>query len=132
LAVLAGDVQLTAVSVNTSMPHIKSGKVKALAIASLKRSPALPEVRTLAEQGVTGAEADSWLAIFGPPGVPEPIVAKLQHEIATALNDPLIKERLAGIGLTVVASTPAQLQAMLPGEVSKWGDAVRRSGAKVD
>jgi tripartite-type tricarboxylate transporter receptor subunit TctC len=132
LAVLAGDVQLTAVSVNTSMPHIKSGKVRALAIASLKRSPALPEVRTLAEQGVKGAEADSWLAIFGPPGIPEPVVAKLNQEIAAALNEPPIREKLAGIGLEVVASTPAQLNAMLPGELKRWGDAVKRSGARVD
>ena len=132
LAVLAGDVQLTAVSVNTSMPHIRSGKVRALAIASLKRSPALPEVRTLAEQGVKGAEADSWLAIFGPPGIPEPVVAKLNQEIAAALNDPPIREKLAGIGLEVVASTPAQLNAMLPGELKRWGDAVKRSGARVD
>jgi tripartite-type tricarboxylate transporter receptor subunit TctC len=132
LAVLAGDVQLTAVSVNTSMPHIKSGKVRALAIASLKRSPALPEVRTLAEQGVKGAEADSWLAIFGPPGIPEPVVAKLNQEIAAALNDPPIREKLAGIGLEVVASSPAQLNAMLPGELKRWGDAVKRSGARVD
>ena len=131
-AVLAGDVQLTAVSVNTSMPHIKSGRVKALAIASLKRSPALPEVRTLAEQGVKGAEADSWLAIFGPPGIPEPVVAKLNQEIATVLNDPPIRERLAGIGLEVVASSPAQLNAMLPGELKRWGEAVKRSGARVD
>ncbi|MDW8469372.1 MAG: tripartite tricarboxylate transporter substrate-binding protein [Burkholderiales bacterium] len=131
-ALLAGDVQLTAVSVNTGLPHIKSGKVRALAIASLKRSPAVPEVPTLAEQGIKGAEADSWLAIFGPAGIPEPIVAKLHQEIAAALNDPPIRERLSGIGLEVVASTPAQLAAMLPGEVAKWGEAVRRSGARVD
>jgi tripartite-type tricarboxylate transporter receptor subunit TctC len=131
-AALAGDVQLTSVSVNTGLPHIKSGRLRALAIASAKRSPAIPEVPTLAESGVTGAEADSWLAIFGPPGMPEAIVAKLQQEIAAALNDPPIKERLAGIGLTVVASTQAQLQGMLPGELNKWGEAVRRSGAKVD
>lgn len=131
-AVLAGDVQMTAVSINTALPHIKSGKVKALAVASLKRSPAFPEVPTLAEQGVQGAEADSWLAIFGPPGMPEAIVNKLQQEISAALNDPPIRERLAGIGLMVVGSTPAQLQAMLPGEVKRWGDAVTRSGARVD
>jgi tripartite-type tricarboxylate transporter receptor subunit TctC len=131
-ALLAGDVQLTAVSVNTGLPHVKSGKVRALAIASLKRSPALPEVPTLAEQGVKGAEADSWLALFGPAGIPEPVVAKLHQEIAAALNDPPIRERLAGIGLEVVASTPAQLAAMLPGEVQRWGEAVRRSGARVD
>jgi tripartite-type tricarboxylate transporter receptor subunit TctC len=131
-AALAGDVQLTSVSVNTSLPHIRSGRLRALAIASHKRSPAIPEVPTLAEAGVAGAEADSWLAIFGPAGIADPIVAKLQQEIAAALNDPPIRERLAGIGLEVIASTPAQLQAMLPGEVRKWGEAVRRSGARVD
>jgi tripartite-type tricarboxylate transporter receptor subunit TctC len=131
-AVLAGDVHMTAVSVNTSLPHIKSGRVRALAIASLKRSAAMPEVPTLDEQGVKGAEADSWLALFGPPGIPDAITNKLQQEISNALNDPLIKERLAGVGLSVVASSPAQLQAMLPGEVKKWGEAVRRSGARVD
>jgi len=131
-AVLAGDVQMTAVSVNTSLPHIRSGKVRALAIASAKRSPAIPEVPTLAESGVTGAEADSWLAIFGPAGVPAPIVTRLQQEIAAALNEPLVKDRLAGVGLSVVASPPAELQAMLPAEVRRWGEAVRRSGARVD
>ena len=131
-AVLAGDVQMTAVSVNTSLPHIKSGKVRALAVASLKRSAAIPDVPTLAESGVTGAEADSWLAIFGPAGIPAPIVTKLNQEIAAALNDPQVKERLAGIGLSVVASPPAALEAMIPAEVKRWGEAVRRSGARVD
>jgi tripartite-type tricarboxylate transporter receptor subunit TctC len=131
-AALAGDVQLTSVSVNTALPHVKSGRVRALAIASSKRSPAMPDVPTLAESGVTGAEADSWLALFGPAGIPEAVVAKLNREIAAALNDAPIKERLAGIGLTVVASSPSELHGMLPGEVKKWGEAVRRSGARVD
>jgi tripartite-type tricarboxylate transporter receptor subunit TctC len=131
-AALAGDVQLTSVSVNTSLPHIKSGKLRALAIASSKRSPVLPDVPTLAEAGVPGVEADSWLAILGPAGMPEAIVAKLNREIGAALNHPPVKERLASVGLTAVASSPAALHAMLPGEVRKWGEAVRRSGARVD
>ena len=131
-AALAGDVQLTCVSVNTSLPHIKSGRLRALAISSTKRSPAIPDVPTLDEAGVGGAKSDSWLAIFGPAGIPEPIVARLNREIAAALNDPPTKERLAGIGLTVVASSSAELHAMLPDEVKKWGDAVRRSGARAD
>jgi tripartite-type tricarboxylate transporter receptor subunit TctC len=131
-ALLAGDVQLCSVSVNTALPHVRSGKVRGLAIASSKRSPAMPDLPTLAESGVMGAEADSWLAIFGPAGIPEPVVAKLQREIAAALNDPVVKERLAGVGLEVVASSPAQLAAMLPAELKKWGDAVKRSGARVD
>jgi tripartite-type tricarboxylate transporter receptor subunit TctC len=131
-AALAGDVQMTSVSVNTALPHIRSGKLRILAISSGKRSPAIPEVPTLAEAGIAGAEADSWLAIFGPAGIPDAVTAKLQQEIAAALNDPPIRERLAGVGLEVIASPPAQLQAMLPGEVRKWGEAVRRSGARVD
>jgi tripartite-type tricarboxylate transporter receptor subunit TctC len=131
-AALAGDVQLTSVSVNTALPHIKSGKLRALAIASAKRSPVLPGVPTVAEAGVRGVEADSWLAIFGPAGIPEAIVARLNREIGAALNDTPVKQRLADIGLTAVGSPPAQLQAMLPEEVRKWGDAVRRSGARVD
>lgn len=132
LAALSGDVQMTSVSVNTALPHIKSGKLRVLAISSSRRSPAIPDVPTLAESGIPGAEADSWLAIFGPAGIAEPIITKLQQEIAAVLNDPPIRERLAGIGLEVVASSPAQLQAMLPAEVRKWGEAVRRSGARLD
>ena len=131
-AVLAGDVQLTAVSVNTSLPRIRSGKMRALAIASSKRSPTIPDVPTLAESGVKGAEADSWLAIFAPAGVPDAIVTKLNQEIAAVLNVPETKERLAGAGLEVVASPAAQLAAMIPAEVRKWGEAVKRSGARVD
>jgi tripartite-type tricarboxylate transporter receptor subunit TctC len=131
-AALAGDVQLTCVSVNTSLPHIKSGRLRALAIASSTRSPAIPDLPTLDEAGIPGAKSDSWLGIFGPAGIPDPIVAKLNREIAAALNDPTTKERLAGIGLTVVASSPSELHAMLPDEVRKWGDAVRRSGARSD
>jgi tripartite-type tricarboxylate transporter receptor subunit TctC len=132
LAALSGDVQMTSVSVNTALPHIKSGKLRILAISSSKRSPAIPDVPTLAESGIPGAEADSWLAIFGPAGIPDAVVAKLQQEISAALNDPPIRERLAGVGLEVVASTPAQLQGMLPGELRKWGEAVKRSGARLD
>lgn len=131
-ALIAGDVDMTAVSVNTSLPHIKSGKARAIAIASPKRSPVLPELPTLAEQGIQGGEASGWLAIVGPAGIPADVVARLNQEIRAALNSPEVRERLAGIGQEVVASTPEQYAAMLPGEVQKWGEAVKRSGARVD
>ena len=131
-ALIAGDVDMTAVSVNTSLPHIKSGKARAIAIASPKRSPVLPELPTLAEQGIQGGEAGGWLAIVGPAGIPADVAARLNQEIRAALNSPEVKERLAGIGQEVVASTPEQYAAMLPGEVQKWGEAVKRSGARVD
>ncbi|NDH60327.1 MAG: tripartite tricarboxylate transporter substrate binding protein [Alphaproteobacteria bacterium] len=127
-ALLAGEVQLTAVSVNTALPHIQSGKVRALGVASSKRSPALPDVPTFAESGIL-FEGDSWLAIVGPPGTPADIVAKLNADIAATLRQPDVQERLAKIGLAVVASTPAELTAVLQRDVPKWGKAVKESGA---
>ena len=131
-ALAAGEVQMTAVSVNTSLPHLKSGRVRALALQSSKRSPALPDLPTLAEGGINGAEADSWLAILGPAGIPADIVSKLNREIATTLALPDIKERLAQLGLEVVGSSVAQFQQLQERDVVKWGDAVRRSGAVVE
>jgi tripartite-type tricarboxylate transporter receptor subunit TctC len=107
-ALLAGEVQLTAVSANTALPHIRSGKVRALGVASSKRSPALPDVPTFAENGIV-VEADSWLAIMGPTGIPADITAKLNQEIAAALREPETQERLAKIGLVVVASPQSGL-----------------------
>jgi len=131
-ALAAGEVQMTAVSVNTSLPHLKSGRVRALALQSSKRSPALPDLPTLAEGGINGAEADSWLAILGPAGIPADIVSKLNREIATTLALPDIKERLAQLGLEVVGSSVAQFQQLQDRDVVKWGDAVKRSGAVVE
>ncbi len=127
-ALLAGDVQACAVSVNTSLPHIQSGKVKALGIASAKRSPALPNVPTFIESGIP-FQADSWLAIMGPAGIPDDIVAKLNHDIAATLREPATNERLAQIGLEVVASSPAEVTDLLKRDVAKWGKAVKDSGA---
>ncbi|HEX7892407.1 MAG TPA: tripartite tricarboxylate transporter substrate binding protein [Ramlibacter sp.] len=127
-ALLAGDVQLTAVSVNTALPHIHSGKVRALGLASSKRSPALPDVPTFAENGIP-FEGDSWLAVVGPAGIPADIANKLNSEIAAALNQPDTKERLAKIGLEVVASSQADFTKALQRDVPKWGKAVKDSGA---
>lgn len=130
-ALLAGEVQMTAVSVNTALPQIQSGKVRALGVASSKRSPALPDVPTFTESGIP-FEGDSWLAIVGPPGIPADITTKLNADIAATLRQPDVKERLAKIGLEVVASTPAELTAVLQRDEPKWGKAVRDSGAVAD
>jgi tripartite-type tricarboxylate transporter receptor subunit TctC len=127
-ALLAGEVQLTAVSVNTALPHIQAGKVRALGVASAKRSPALPDVPTFAESSIP-FEGDSWLAIMGPPGMPAEIATKLNQEIAAALREPETQERLAKIGLVVVASPQSGLTERLQRDVPKWGKAVRDSGA---
>jgi tripartite-type tricarboxylate transporter receptor subunit TctC len=127
-AMLAGDVQLTSVSVNTSIAHIQSGRAKALGLAANKRSSALPDVPTFFESGIP-FEAESWLAILGPAGIPPQVVAKLNSEIALALQLPDVKERLAKLGLEVVASSPAAYTQMLQADVPKWGKAVKDSGA---
>ena len=127
-ALLAGDVQMTSVSVNTSMAHIQSGKAKAIGLAATKRSPALPDVPTFIEAGIP-FEAENWIAILGPSGIPAPIVAKLNAEIALTLQQPDVKERLAKLGLEVVASSPAAYMKLLVTDVPKWGKAVKDSGA---
>jgi len=130
-ALLSGEVQMTAVSVNTALPHIQSGKVRALGVASSKRSPALPDVPTFAEGGIA-FEGDSWLALMGPPGIPADIVARLNQEISATLREPETRERLAKIGLEVVASSPEGLTEVLKRDVPKWGKAVKDSGAVAD
>jgi tripartite-type tricarboxylate transporter receptor subunit TctC len=127
-ALLAGEVQLTAVSVNTALPQIQSGKARALGVASSKRSPALPDVPTFKESGVD-FEGDSWLAIVGPPGIPADIATRLNQIFTAALTDPDTRERLAKIGLEVVASSPQELTQVLERDVPKWGAAVKASGA---
>jgi tripartite-type tricarboxylate transporter receptor subunit TctC len=130
-ALLAGEVQLTSVSVNTALPHITAGKVRALGVASSKRSPALPEVPTFIESGVP-FEGDSWLALMGPPGIPADVAAKLNQEIAATLREPETQERLAKLGLVVVASPQSGLTEVLQRDVPKWGKAVKDSGAVAD
>ena len=127
-ALLSGEVQMSSVSVNTALPHIQAGTVRALGVASAKRSPALPDVPTFAENGIP-FEGDSWLAIMGPPGIPAEIAAKLNQEIAAALREPETQERLAKLGLVVVASSQSGLTDVLQRDVPKWGKAVKDSGA---
>jgi tripartite-type tricarboxylate transporter receptor subunit TctC len=127
-ALLSGEVQLSSVSVNTALPHITAGKVRAIGIASTKRSPALPDLPTFIENGIN-FEGDSWLAIMGPPGIPADVVAKLNQEIAAALREPETTERLAKLGLVVVASSPTTFTEILTRDEAKWGKAVKDSGA---
>lgn len=127
-ALLAGEVQLTSVSVNTALPHIQSGKVRALGVASMKRSPALPDVPTFLENGIP-FQGDSWLAIMGPAGIPGDVATRLNQEIAATLRQPEVQDRLARIGLEVVASPQSGLTDLLRSDVPKWGKAVTDSGA---
>jgi tripartite-type tricarboxylate transporter receptor subunit TctC len=128
----AGQVQLMLEGMNSITPHAKSGRVRALAVSSARRSDALPEIPTMAEAGVTGYEATTWNGIVGPAGMPRAIVVKLNTELNKALATPLVRDRFAALGAEPAIVTPEQFGQLIKAEYAKWGDVVRRSGAKID
>ena len=129
---IAGQVQLMMESSNSMTPHVKSGKVRGLAVSSPTRSPAFPELPTIAEAGVPGYDATTWTGIVAPAGVPKVLVAKLNAEINAALAKPSLREKLLALGSEPVIGTPAQFGEFMRKENAKWADVIKRSGAKVD
>ena len=113
-------------------PHIQSGKLRGLGIGTLKRSPFLPELPTIAESGYPGFEAVGWIGIAAPAQTPPAILDKLNTEMVKILNQPDIKERLNTLAFTPVGDTRAQFAAYIKSEIAKWGKAVKESGAKAD
>ncbi len=114
------------------LPHVKSGRLRGLGIATLKRSPFLPEVPTIAESGFTGFEAVGWIGIAAPAKTPAPILDRLNAEIVRIINTPEMKDRLATLAFTPVGDTREQFARFIKAEIAKWGKAVRESGAKAD
>ena len=102
------------------LPHIKAGKMRAVAIGSAKRNAKLPDVPTLEEQGVSGANASSWAAFFAPAGTPAPIMARLSQEIMTSLGKPAVVERIDGLGFTVDLRDPAAFRPYQEKEIATW------------
>jgi tripartite-type tricarboxylate transporter receptor subunit TctC len=131
-AMLAGDVHLMIDGLPSSLPHIRAGKMRALAVTSLARSPTLPDVPTIAESGFPGFFADAWNGLFAPKGTPQPIVERLHAEVARILQMPAVQEKFASVGLQPIGSSPAEYQKFVQGEIEKWEQFVRVSGAKVD
>jgi len=129
---LGGQVNLMFDNLPSALPHIKTGKLRALGVTSSKRAPALPDAPTIAEAGVPGFEATSWFGVFAPAGTPKEVVARLHKEIVKALNSPDTKERLSGQGADLIGNTPEQFAAYIAAETTKWAKVVKASGAKVD
>ncbi len=117
---LGGQVDAAFVNINSIIQHIKSGKVRAVGISSATRSPLLPEVPTLQEQGVKGAEVQSWQAVAAPRGVPADVKAKLHAAIASALNEPSVKDKLLAQGFEIVANTPEEFSKFQAVEYARW------------
>lgn len=117
---LGGQVDATFMNINTAVPHIKAGKLRALAITSTARSPVLPDVPTMAESGFKGVTVYSWQAVAAPKGLPADIKAKLHAAVVAALNDPAVKPKLLDVGFEIVANTPEQFTAFQAAEYARW------------
>jgi len=129
---MAGRVSLMFDNIVAATPHIKSGVLKPIAVTSAKRSPSLPDVPTVAEAGIPGFEAVSWIGALVPVGTPKEIVDKIYTDLIAVLRMPEIVERLGQSGAVVVGNTPEQFAAWNRNEISKWAQAVKDSGAKGD
>jgi len=130
---IGGNMDLMFDNLPSSMPQIKAGKLKALAVTSAERSAAVPELPTLAEAGpIKGFEASSWFGLLAPAGTPADIVGRLQQETAKALGAPALKERLLAQGAIPSGMSPADFSRLISAETKKWAEVVKASGAKVD
>jgi len=132
---MAGNVDLMFDNLPSALPHIKSGRLKALAVTSGQRSGALPEVPTVAEAGgaqLKSFEASSWFGLLAPAGTPADIVNRIQQETAKALATAALKERMLGQGAIPSGNTPAEFAKFIDAETKKWAQVVKASGAKVD
>lgn len=129
---ISGRVQLMMESLNSATPHAKAGRVRALGVSGARRSPALSDVPTIAEAGVPGYEASTWNGIVAPAGVPKHVVVTLNSAINKSLAAASLRQRFAAIGAEPVTSTPEQFAALVKSEHAKWGDVIRRAGAKID
>ena len=129
---LGGQVQLMFSTMPPALPHVKDGKLRALAVTSAKRSPAAPDLPTLDEIALPGFEANTWHGVVVPAGTPATIVARLNREIVAILHLPEVVERLSGQGAEPVGSTPEEFAAYIRSETLKWAKVVRDSGAKAE
>jgi tripartite-type tricarboxylate transporter receptor subunit TctC len=129
-ALRAGEIDLAFEVTGPMLPQVASGAVKALAVTSAQRNPALPEVPTVQQAGVPGYDVASWNAIAAPAGTPGEVVAVLNRAVREAVASPVVRDQLGRAGMRLSASAPAELQALLAGEIRRWGEVIR--AAKIE
>jgi tripartite-type tricarboxylate transporter receptor subunit TctC len=129
---IAGRIHFMFESLNSISPHAKSGTVRGLAVSGARRSPAFPDLPTVAEAGVPGYAAPTWSGMVAPAGVPRPIVDKLNAAVNRAMQTPLFKERFAQIGDEAAGGTPEEFGEVIRTESAKWAQVIKNSGAKLD
>ena len=129
---LAGQVMMMFDNIPSSLPHIKSGKLKALATTGAKRDPALPELPTIAEAGLSGYESGVWFGLMVPAATPRDIITRLSVEAVKGTKSPEFVKRMGDLGYLMIGSTPEQMTDMIKQEITRWTPIVKASGAKVD
>ena len=129
---IAGQTAFAFVNTPLALPHVRSGKLKALAVTGAKRSAATPEFPTMQEAGVPGFVVESWYGLMAPAGTPDAVIARLHKETLAVLAMPEVKEFFAKQGADVVTTTPAEFAATIKSERARWAEVIRTSGAHVD
>ena len=129
---LAGQVQFMFTTIPPALPHVKSGRLRALAVANARRSSLLPDLSTTAENGAPGVEASSWNGVLVPAGAPRDIIAKLHTEISAVMKLPGVGGRLASAGVEPTLTTPEEFAAFIESETARYAKVVKSSGARVD
>ncbi len=130
---MGGQIDLGMASVAVLSPHVKSGKLRAIAVTGDKRSQSMPDVPALSEQGFPGFSALAWRGVLGPAGIPQPIVAKFNGALAKVLNEPQVRAQLdEQLGMDLVVSSPVQLQKFVAGEMARWGKVVKENNIQAE
>ena len=129
---LGGQVSLMFPNLPSALPHVKAGKLKALAVTGIRRSPAAPAIPTMAEGGVPGYTADTWNGVLVPAATPRGVVEKLNSEAVKLLNLPDLKERLLTLGAETTGSTPEEFSAYIKAEITKWAQVIKNAGIRAD
>ena len=131
-ALITGQVDMACLPALSVVPQIQAGKLKAIAVSTAKRSPALPDIPTLSEQGLAGVDAGAWIGVIAPAGTPAPILERLRKEIVGALHDPAVVEGLRKQYMDVIASTPEQFAAKLREEHERWTPVIQKAKVTLD
>jgi tripartite-type tricarboxylate transporter receptor subunit TctC len=130
-AVMSGEVQLTFSNLSVGLPQVKAGKLRALAVSSLKRQPALPDVPSLHEAGLPGFDAAAWVGLIAPVKTPKALLAQLNGDVRTALAEPALRQQIEARGLAPWVGTPEELARHIDAEIDRWGKVIRAAGVTI-
>ena len=132
MAVASGETSMTFTTTTAVLPHAKSGRMKIIAVTTLQRVPQFPEYPTVAESGLAGYEAISWFGLVAPVAIAPELVKKIHADASQVLQTADMRERIAGLGATLIANTPDQFRAQIRDDLAKWARIIKRSGARPD